>query len=131
MIYGDSSGAGLALALQILLRDAALPLPAGSALLSPWVDLTHSFPSVLGTGEGDYIPASGVHYRPSLAWPPLRGDPMVFKRGKQQLVVKEQIQLYCANAMVTHPMVTLINQGSLGGLPPMLVVSRRPAQSQC
>jgi hypothetical protein len=47
---------------------------------------------------------------------------MVFRRGQKQLIVKEQIQLYCANAMVAHPMVTLVNQGSLGGLSPMLVV---------
>jgi acetyl esterase/lipase len=24
-----------------------LPMPAGAVLISPWVDLTHSFPSVL------------------------------------------------------------------------------------
>lgn len=122
MLYGDSSGGGLVLALMVLLRDAALPLPAGSVLISPWVDLTHSFPSVMTNVKGDYIPSHGFHYRPSLAWPPLRGDPMVFRDGEKELDVKEQIQLYCANAMVAHPMVSLVNQGSLGGLPPTLVI---------
>ncbi len=37
---GDSAGGGLALATMLAARDAGLPLPAGAALLSPWVDLT-------------------------------------------------------------------------------------------
>lgn len=123
MLYGDSSGGGLALALLILLRDSNLPLPAGTVLLSPWVDLTHSFPSVMGDPSGDYIPAEGFHFKPSLAWPPIREAPLVFKKGKQQLVIREQIQLYCSNQVIGHPLVSLINQGSLGGLPPMLIVS--------
>lgn len=130
VFYGDSSGGALALSLLIVLRDAGLPLPAGCVLLSPWVDLTHSFPSVLTNDAGDYIPAHGFHYRPSLSWPPIRGDPMVFKSQENkedkkpaELVVKEQIQLYCSNSMISHPMVSLVNQGSLGGLPPLCIVN--------
>lgn len=29
-----------------VLRDLGQPLPSGAVLISPWVDLTHSFPSV-------------------------------------------------------------------------------------
>lgn len=123
MLYGDSSGGGLAVALLVLLRDAKLPLPAGCVLLSPWVDLTHSFPSVMGDPTGDYIPAEGFQFKPSLAWPPTREEPLVFQNGCKRLVVEEQIQLYCTNYLVGHPMVSPINQGSLGGLPPMLIVS--------
>jgi hypothetical protein len=54
----------------VTLRDQGMPLPAGALLLSPWVDLTHSFPSVAGDGPLDYIPANGFHHRPSMAWPP-------------------------------------------------------------
>lgn len=39
VIAGDSAGGGLALATLFSLRDAAMALPAGAALLSPWVDL--------------------------------------------------------------------------------------------
>jgi acetyl esterase/lipase len=39
-LTGDSAGGGLAVALALRLRDAALPLPVGLALLSPWTDLT-------------------------------------------------------------------------------------------
>lgn len=43
-ISGDSAGGGLALATLVALRDGndGRPLPAGAALLSPWVDLTLS-----------------------------------------------------------------------------------------
>jgi monoterpene epsilon-lactone hydrolase len=39
VIAGDSSGAGLAVAVMLRARDAGLPLPAGAYLISPWVDL--------------------------------------------------------------------------------------------
>ena len=47
---------------------------------------------------------------------------MIRQKGKE-LVVKEQVQLYCSNSMITNPIVSLVNQGSLGGLCPLLVVS--------
>lgn len=46
VVAGDSAGGGLTLALLQVLRDTGLPLPAGGILISPWCDLTHSFPSV-------------------------------------------------------------------------------------
>jgi hypothetical protein len=46
VLAGDSAGGGMCLALLQVIRDANLPLPAGAVLISPWCDLTHSFPSV-------------------------------------------------------------------------------------
>lgn len=46
VVCGDSAGGGLSLALLQVLRDSGLPLPAGGILVSPWCDLTHSFPSI-------------------------------------------------------------------------------------
>ncbi|KAI9873613.1 MAG: hypothetical protein M1830_010796, partial [Pleopsidium flavum] len=60
----------------VTLRDRGLPLPAGAILISPWVDLTHSFPSVAGDSPLDYIPAHGFLQRPSAAWPPPNADDM-------------------------------------------------------
>lgn len=40
-LAGESAGAGLALATMLRARSEGLPLPAGAALVSPWVDLTH------------------------------------------------------------------------------------------
>ncbi|KAK4134901.1 alpha/beta-hydrolase [Trichocladium antarcticum] len=70
ILAGDSAGAGMILAMMVILRDRGIPLPAGAVLISPWVDLTHSFPSVAGDCPLDYIPPSGFHHKPSPAWPP-------------------------------------------------------------
>ncbi|PSK41872.1 hypothetical protein B9Z65_9258 [Elsinoe australis] len=74
LLMGDSAGGGMVLSLLVILRDQGVPLPAGAILISPWVDLTHSFPSVSGEGKLDYIPPYGFHHRPSLAWPPPNED---------------------------------------------------------
>jgi acetyl esterase/lipase len=70
IVAGDSAGGGMALALLVVLRDRGLPLPAGGILLSPWVDLMHSFPSICGSAELDYIPGDGFMHKPSMGWPP-------------------------------------------------------------
>jgi salicylate hydroxylase len=46
ILSGESSGAGLAIALAMALRDAAEPLPAGIIAVCPFADLTLSGPSV-------------------------------------------------------------------------------------
>lgn len=87
---GDSAGGGLALAVLTVLRDMGLPMPAGAVLISPWVDLTHSFPSVMsnaatvralplcpatcpdaimGPHQQDIIPQHGFLAKPSTSWP--------------------------------------------------------------
>lgn len=71
ILAGDSAGAGMAISLMCILRNQNIPLPAGAILISPWVDLTHSFPSVAGDAPLDYIPQAGFHHKPSRAWPPL------------------------------------------------------------
>jgi acetyl esterase/lipase len=70
ILAGDSAGGGMVLSVMVTLRDRGLPLPAGAVLISPWVDLTHSFPSVSGVSPMDYIPSCGFHQKPSAAWPP-------------------------------------------------------------
>ena len=40
VVSGDSAGGGLAMALLLRLKAAGDPLPAGAALISPWLDLT-------------------------------------------------------------------------------------------
>jgi acetyl esterase/lipase len=70
VLAGDSAGAGMVLSLLVILRDQSIPLPAGAVLISPWVDLTHSFPSVARDCPLDYIPNIGFHHRPSQSWPP-------------------------------------------------------------
>jgi acetyl esterase/lipase len=56
---GDSAGGGLCLEVLCIIRDMGLPMPAGACLISPWVDLTHSFPSVMQNVDTDIIPSHG------------------------------------------------------------------------
>ena len=46
VIMGDSAGGGLSLATLQVIRDSGLPPCAGGVLISPWCDLSHSFPSI-------------------------------------------------------------------------------------
>lgn len=68
VLAGDSAGGGMVLSMLVTLRDQGVPLPAGAILISPWVDLTHSFPSLSGDGKMDYIPAHGFLHKPSISW---------------------------------------------------------------
>ncbi|KAF8260354.1 hypothetical protein EI94DRAFT_1829826 [Lactarius quietus] len=75
VIAGDSAGGGLSLALLQVIRDSGLPAPAGGVLISPWCDLTHSFPSILTNTDTDVIPATGLSlHKPSPLWPPPSND---------------------------------------------------------
>ena len=173
----------------VTLRDQGLPLPAGAILISPWVDLTHSFPSVSQDCPLDYIPPHGFHHKPSAAWPPPNSDDMleieegIVKKlaaaghaahpqereadavqgfhvnhhpdpnmtnadastnangsgpnantvpgaGNLSIMIdgklveiKDQIQMYASNQLISHPLVSPILQPSLGGLPPLLILT--------
>ncbi|KAJ6497643.1 hypothetical protein C8R45DRAFT_983709 [Mycena sanguinolenta] len=75
VVAGDSAGGGLTLALLQVLRDTGLPLPAGGVLISPWCDLTHSFPSIHLNTDTDVIPEYGLSFqKPSSLWPPPPDD---------------------------------------------------------
>ncbi|KAI9452279.1 hypothetical protein BJY52DRAFT_940839 [Lactarius psammicola] len=75
VIAGDSAGGGLSLALLQIIRDTGLPVPAGGVLISPWCDLSHSFPSILTNTDTDVIPSTGLSlHKPSPLWPPPSND---------------------------------------------------------
>jgi acetyl esterase/lipase len=173
----------------VIMRDRGIPLPAGAILISPWVDLTHSFPSVAGNNPLDYIPPHGFHQRPSPSWPPPSSDDLLAieegivqklahnghasapmeseadavqgfhvdhhpEAGMQNddasrnthpthaptantvpgsghdlsimidgklVEIKDQIQMYATNQLISHPLVSPALQPSLGGLPPLLI----------
>ncbi|VDC05073.1 unnamed protein product [Peniophora sp. CBMAI 1063] len=187
VVCGDSAGGGLTAALLQVIRDAGLPLPAGGILVSPWCDLTHSFPSIYQNTTTDVIPATGLSlHKPSSLWPPppdgvnarvrdgLRasvraafhrhgrkgsginvdtniaqerqapphrsesmvelpplsaggtGDQTVTiddpnDPSKPKIEIHSQLQLYCPNALVRHPLVSAA-LSYLGGLCPLLVI---------
>ncbi|KAH7909353.1 hypothetical protein BJ138DRAFT_1010974 [Hygrophoropsis aurantiaca] len=75
VVAGDSAGGGLTLALLQVLRDTGLPLPAGGILISPWCDMTHSFPSIHTNTATDVLPVYGLSMqKPSPLWPPPSDD---------------------------------------------------------
>ncbi|OCL03697.1 alpha/beta-hydrolase [Glonium stellatum] len=203
VLAGDSAGGGMVVSMLVTLRDQGVPLPAGAILISPWVDLTHSFPSLGGKGELDYIPAHGFVHKPCMSWPPPNADDLLelearshnpqrkdkkaphiplSRSGKEQkaaekqvkqervrgfsvhseaerpdlstlklieddkipdtesnnpmighnslisitingniIEIKDQIQIYAANHLITHPLVSPVLQPTLGGLPPLLI----------
>lgn len=95
VIAGDSAGGGLTAATLLALRDAGDPLPAGAALLSPWVDLE-------GTGASCETRAEQ--------------DPMIHPiglRGMGRLYVGE-------NGNLRDPLASPL-LAPQHGLPPMLV----------
>jgi acetyl esterase/lipase len=193
ILAGDSAGGGMVLSMLVTLRDRGIPLPAGAVLISPWVDLTHSFPSVAGNNPLDYIPPHGFHQRPSPSWPPPTSDDMLAMEERivkkmatkdhasfpqeseadavqgfhvdnnpptgtendtaatgtasntgsepqantvagaghelsimidgKLVQIKDQIQMYASNQLISHPLVSPILQPSLGGLPPLLILT--------
>ncbi|KAJ5651427.1 uncharacterized protein N7484_005150 [Penicillium longicatenatum] len=192
ILAGDSAGGGMVLSLLVMMRDQGIALPAGAILISPWVDLTHSFPSIVEDNPGDYIPPYGFRHKPSTAWPPPNADELLKIRnlsrkktvaakdieesvptansqseetavrgytlhekvapgvepaypGQQQISdpqtthaepdnihvvmdgktveIKDQIQMYATNQLISHPLVSPVLQSSLGGLPPLQILS--------
>jgi len=124
---GDSAGGTLSFALlQLILqlhresegqiptvqfygKQVEIPLPAGLATFSPWVDLTRCLPSITSNLVYDYLPAPRPDYakvfEPDSIWPtkPPRGD------------------LYCNTSMLSHPLVNPIAAGDWSGSPPVFI----------
>lgn len=55
IIAGDSAGGGIAMALALRIKAAALPQPAGIVLLSPYVDMTLSGQSMQAPGQKEWL----------------------------------------------------------------------------
>ena len=147
---GDSAGGGLVLAVLQVLRSnpTVFGRPAGAAIVSPWCDLTHSFPSVDANKEYDIIPPFSFIHKPSLAWPPPFEEahptfpfhdkldsttqyadpiaasstvPLVLPLDNESLQITTQIQIYAPNHLLAHPLVSPA-LANLTGLPPLLVL---------
>lgn len=94
LLAGDSAGGGLALAAELVLRDAGEALPARAALLAPWVDLAASGDSIRRNSESD-------------AW--VHGE-----------LVSVGAALYLGKTAALHPLASPL-YADLKGLPPLLL----------
>lgn len=109
VISGDSAGGNLSMVLlQTLLEwqrqgrtirwngeSRSIPLPAGVACNSAWMDVSHSSPSCLTNWKYDYLPLRAilpedVAYPPCSIWP---ADP-------------PRNNFYAEDAMICHPLVS-------------------------
>ncbi|KAI4717769.1 hypothetical protein E4T48_06029 [Aureobasidium sp. EXF-10727] len=127
---GDSSGGNLAASLlQLLLhihqttsteaktpaiiyhgKTVQVPLPAGMATLSAWLDITKSMPSFTTNKEWDYLPTPNPnnptsHLPHDEIWPttPPRGD------------------IFCNLSLLTHPLVSPLSAKDWHNAPPIFL----------
>ncbi|KAL8392205.1 hypothetical protein RB595_002410 [Gaeumannomyces hyphopodioides] len=119
---GDSAGGNLCLALiQTILElgrqkrrvswfgeERDLPLPAGVAVSSPWLDMTLSSPSWRTNAKWDYLPTGRDHMDspnrpPCAAWP----------------ASPPRRSVYVDDGLVLHPLATLLTARDWAGAPPI------------
>ena len=93
-VAGESGGGGLALATLLAARQRGLPMPAAVLLMSPWVDLTLSGPSLTTKASVD----------------PVMTLQALERRAKE----------YAGNEPRTNPLVSPL-WGDFGGFPPLLI----------
>ncbi|KAI0505498.1 alpha/beta hydrolase fold-domain-containing protein [Xylaria bambusicola] len=118
---GDSAGGNLTLALtQALLQLRRLkikipwfgmkrdvPMPAGLALFSPWIDMVQSFPSWSANAKWDYLP------------PPDRWEASPPPSDAIWPATPPRKHLYVDDALRLHPLVSLQLNASWAGTPPV------------
>ena len=114
IIYGDSSGGGLAAAVILKMRDKGLGMPMAAVLVSPWVDVTQTGDTefTLAHAEPNYlyerhsIKAAGAYADPKdQKHPyasPVYGDfskgfpPTLIQGGTKEILLSGFIRLYQA-----------------------------------
>jgi acetyl esterase/lipase len=121
---GDSAGGNLSLVLLqtiLILRrqnrrihwnglEREVPLPAGVAVCSPWLDITHSSPSCDSNSKYDYLPASavnpeGMEYPACSIWP----------------TSPPRKHLYADDGLLCHSLVSPLIAKSWVGSPPLYI----------
>ncbi|KAI5922808.1 alpha/beta hydrolase fold-domain-containing protein [Camillea tinctor] len=121
---GDSAGGNLALALlQAVLEirrqgrkivwlgeERDVPVPAGVAVNSPWVDLVQSMPSLSANLKWDYLPPPALL---STTWKPPPDDVWPANPPRRHI--------YVDDAYLLHPLVSLHVNSTWRGAPPVYV----------
>ncbi|KAI1141577.1 alpha/beta hydrolase fold-domain-containing protein [Hypoxylon sp. FL0543] len=124
VLAGDSAGGNLSLALlQTLLElrrqgrriawfgeEREVPLPAGAATFSPWVDIIQTFPSLWNNLKWCYLPppsllADGRRAKEDGIWP----------------TKPARKHIYVDDAYLMHPLVSLQLAETWAGAPPVYV----------
>jgi epsilon-lactone hydrolase len=129
LIYGDSSGGGLAAAVVLKMRDKGLGMPVAAVLVSPWVDVTQTGDTefTLAHAEPNYlyekhsIKAAGAYADPKdQKHPyasPVYGDfskgfpPTLIQGGTKEILLSGFIRLYQALDTAGHPVKLDLYEG--------------------
>lgn len=121
VIAGDSAGGNLSLALlQLILEiqrkslkiawngeERDVPIPAGVATSSPWLDITSSLPSIIKNQAYDYLPKREKEYKPCSVWPT---DP-------------PRKHMYVNDPLATHPLVSPLAAKNWNGSCPVYIAT--------
>ena len=94
LVSGLSAGGGLSAALLLSLRDAQRRMPQAGMLISPWLDLTGSAPSITSNAAHD----SGVSWQ----------------------LLQPSVEAYAGGQNLREPLISPIF-GDLTGLPPLMI----------
>jgi acetyl esterase/lipase len=87
--------------------DVAIPLPAGLALTSPWLDITRSLPSIEAALQYDYLPT------------PSQTDDRDFPACEAWPATPRRADLYCEASALAHPLVSPLAARDWTGSPPL------------
>lgn len=118
IVYGDSAGGGLALALAQRLRDSGSPLPAALILFSPWLDVSVSGADQPNLARRDPVLSIDFLRRAGRLWAsdipvddprvsPLFGNhkdlpPTMVFSGSRDILDSDALRLAAANPEIEH-----------------------------
>jgi acetyl esterase/lipase len=90
-------------------KTVEIPLPAGLALTSPWLDITRGLPSIESAIDVDYLP------------PPSQTDHREFPACNVWPASPPRADLYCEASALLHPLVSPLAAQDWSGAPPLFV----------
>jgi acetyl esterase/lipase len=88
-------------------KEVEIPLPAGMAMTSPWIDITRSLPSIESAVLYDYLP------------PPSQTDRREFPTCEAWPASPPRAELYCEGSSLMHPLVSPLAAPDWSASPPL------------
>ncbi|EDU51218.1 acetyl-hydrolase [Pyrenophora tritici-repentis] len=88
-------------------KDVEIPLPAGVAMASPWLDITRSLPSIESGTKYDYLP------------PPSQVDKREIPKDDAWPANPPRADFYCEGSALMHPLVSPLAAKDWSNSPPL------------
>ena len=90
-------------------KKVEIPLPAGVAMTSPWLDIARGLPSIESLTRYDYLP------------PPSQTDKREFPADNIWPSTPPRADLYCEGSALCHPLVSPLAAGDWKNSPPLFL----------